>query len=813
MESKTEKRARMADRSAMRVLVVVIVGLVAFTSPRALLAEMANWASPGIDVWHYEHAASPGGNPYGASWGSLTYNSGTGKFNPKTPDVQNARHSLLMLAFDTSTVADFELPASQYQINSVTLTLKMWQGNGAASGSRINYRPTPMSNAELLSEYQSGAVSSTRPIELFGVGLRQGFTEFEFNTAEWGPPGYDEAFVSPYESTFDSTTYNAYPMAGDPANPGQFVDVVNNPTGGFSATAAGNSTAPFDVTPWAVGQTNLSPGEPVPDNTTFTFTLNLELPGVRQYLEESIANGGLGFFVSSLHATTQGGGGGAYPRWYTKEAGSMTAADATLAIDYSLVSDAVPGDFDGNGTVEPADYDKWKADFGTAVSPAGSGADGNANGLVDAGDYTIWRDNLGNGQGGSAATQIFAVPEPSTFSHLAIFAWFCTMLGVGGLRKHRTPHPVSQPRDLRRAGQTGSRVESRESSAGVGATSNPSSTWDHKGKTLRVDFSSKRSGRKLHGIAADRRAFTLVELLVVIAIIGILVAILLPAIQAAREAARRMTCQNNLKQIGLATLNFSDTKRHLPPPQAVPPGKEVTLDPTYEHAGSTFIALFPYVEEAARFAQYKQEELANSPNNELITSQSIDMFLCPTMAMPRTAPDTECGERLAPGSYLISTRTEYQQWAAPNGAFKSLSIKDIGGGAFAVQPYDLGLQHIIDGTSKTLFAGETNYGLHKWLWTGCSGRNGTPKFGDHTWAQGYWNLSWGHMAADKPELFNNSDANPISDAQRTYRSDHPGGVNFVLLDGSVHFLTDGSSPEVRRALVTRAGEETDHAIN
>lgn len=97
----------------------------------------------------------------------------------------------------------------------------------------------------------------------------------------------------------------------------------------------------------------------------------------------------------------------------------------------------------------------------------------------------------------------------------------------------------------------------------------------------------RRLGRRETG-------FTLIELLIVIAIIGILVALLLPAIQAAREAARRMSCQNNLKQIGVAVQNYAQAQKHLPPPKL---GAK-----QFNAMGGTFIALLPYLEEATRFA-------------------------------------------------------------------------------------------------------------------------------------------------------------------------------------------------------------------
>ena len=102
-----------------------------------------------------------------------------------------------------------------------------------------------------------------------------------------------------------------------------------------------------------------------------------------------------------------------------------------------------------------------------------------------------------------------------------------------------------------------------------------------------------------------------------------------------------------------------------------------------------------------------------------------------------------------------------------------------------------------------------NYGHQDLRWVGCAGNSGS-KWGDTTWAQGYWYYAWGHMAASYPQLYNNTSLFWPPFSARVFRSDHPGGVNFVFVDGSVHFLGDGVDPEIRKALVTRAGGETDH---
>ena len=286
-----------------------------------------------------------------------------------------------------------------------------------------------------------------------------------------------------------------------------------------------------------------------------------------------------------------------------------------------------------------------------------------------------------------------------------------------------------------------------------------------------------------------RRAFTLVELLVVIAIIAILIGLLIPAINSTRAAARRVQCTNNLRQIGIAANNYESTFRTLPPPKA---GTQ------FENRGSTFVLLLPYLEEGQRFERYDLNKPIDDPVNAEITRGTIATYLCPQMQLPRRVPDEECGEYLGAASYVISTRTKYSNHKKLDGAFKNPPAKG---------RYHLGTKHIRDGLSKTIFAGEVNYGHRDYLWTDCPGKNGQAKWGDTTWAQGYWFYAWGHMSADFPELFNNSELFASPNSARVFRSDHPGGVNFVMLDASVRFISDDTAPEVRAAYVTRSGRE------
>lgn len=274
--------------------------------------------------------------------------------------------------------------------------------------------------------------------------------------------------------------------------------------------------------------------------------------------------------------------------------------------------------------------------------------------------------------------------------------------------------------------------------------------------------------------------FTLVELLVVIAIISVLMGMLLPAVQMAREAARRVSCQNNMRQLGLGSLNYESAKRYLPPPK-IGSGDFNTL-------GSTFVLLLPYLEQGNRFDRYDLNQSISDPGNLELTSVPLDVYNCPSM---QSSDAGTFGE----GSYIISYATRYR----PN------TVGATADGAFSEPPeagqvYRLGLKSFLDGTSNTFFYGEIDNSVP---WTGTSESPGA--WGAYTWAQGYWFNSQSHLEG----TFNLKEPTPEYDVKqyRTFRSDHVDGVNFCMVDGSIRFVADGVSPDVLRAAVTRNGKE------
>ena len=207
-----------------------------------------------------------------------------------------------------------------------------------------------------------------------------------------------------------------------------------------------------------------------------------------------------------------------------------------------------------------------------------------------------------------------------------------------------------------------------------------------------------------------RVGFTLVELLVVIAIIGILVALLLPAVQAAREAARRTQCSNNLKQIGIAYQNYADARKMLPP------GYTATgTDPNVTTPGWGWAAyILPYMEEGNI---YQQIDLTKPIETQNVIQTVLSVYLCPSdQVVPAPFDVTDDGK-----AFVCSAAPSC--YAATVGDDASEVDADTGDGSF-FRNSKIRFKDITDGLSKTTFAGDRAWSDTHGIWAGAeqSGR-------------------------------------------------------------------------------------------
>jgi prepilin-type N-terminal cleavage/methylation domain-containing protein/prepilin-type processing-associated H-X9-DG protein len=326
-------------------------------------------------------------------------------------------------------------------------------------------------------------------------------------------------------------------------------------------------------------------------------------------------------------------------------------------------------------------------------------------------------------------------------------------------------------------------------------------------------------------------AFTLVELLVVIAIIGVLVALLLPAVQAAREAARRSSCQNNLKQFGVALLNHDAAFGY------VPPGARMKIGATGPEIGANAnVALLPFLEQPAIESRWNRAR-SYWEQDPIVLAATVLLFTCPSND-GQTISDQAFEEIGVPAGLRLAT-TDY---AYSRGATDAWCVSN------EYPPHENGLFHIVgdgfadvttlrqisDGTSRTFAMGEAAGGEQWTVCTrpGCTAAEGRSR-ADVPWMVG--NLSTADIAAagypftgiygttieplnkrpvtstlvDNAGIFDcRSSADGGSHATSNFRSDHSGGGMFLYCDGSVGMIAEEMEARVYRSLSTIAGEET-----
>jgi prepilin-type N-terminal cleavage/methylation domain-containing protein/prepilin-type processing-associated H-X9-DG protein len=296
-------------------------------------------------------------------------------------------------------------------------------------------------------------------------------------------------------------------------------------------------------------------------------------------------------------------------------------------------------------------------------------------------------------------------------------------------------------------------------------------------------------------------AFTLVELLVVIAIIAVLIGLLLPAVQKVREAASRMSCSNNLKQIGLALHNYHDTHGRFPPGAVYGPFPEAGVTNMVNHGFIPF--LLPYIEQQTLAGRYRWDVNYNDPPNQDVVTTQLKILQCPSAEPNRLVTEAEF-----PSAWFGGRKSACSDYNGIQGMDATLarppySLIDPVGNYEGILTRNriVRVTDITDGTSNTILVAEDAGRPKRWQ----AGQPVKDVYGNGaSWATA--GLLMGQGSTPDGAMQPGRCAINCTNNREVY-SFHPGGANAVFADGSVHFLKESMSMRVFASLVTRAGDE------
>ncbi len=320
-----------------------------------------------------------------------------------------------------------------------------------------------------------------------------------------------------------------------------------------------------------------------------------------------------------------------------------------------------------------------------------------------------------------------------------------------------------------------------------------------------------------------RRGFTLVELLVVVAIIGVLIGLLLPAIQASREAARRTQCANQIRQLSIATANYASARSEFPAGV-----QQWFFSSSVSYRGIPLFAyLLPFLEQSQVLIHWNYTDPMQNANAgaQSNTAVVLSQLICPSDDIPQNPVNIQQGWVYGLGSYGGNGGT--RSYFPPNSTADGIFFTTGNASEPKVYQHPTRPRDVLDGLSKTLLFGERSHADPNYKSFSDAG------WGDPLELEGWWGASTsrkmiGHvtMSAFAPinyrlpfSFTQQSGQNPPADSYAAFQtyvdmrlcawgSEHPGGANFCFADGSLRFLISQTDQTVLVAISTRAGSET-----